>query len=355
MIRSGIVPPDRFARAVETIERNATSLTQIVEDILDVSRIISGKLRLAMQPVDIPDIARHAIEAIAPTAHAKGIQLESHVDPDVSPVSADPERLQQVVWNLLSNAVKFTGRGGAIELRIGDVDGQVEISVRDTGIGITPEFLPHLFERFRQADASTTREHGGLGLGLSIARQLVEMHGGTIDAASEGAGRGSTFRVRLPAIAPADAHDDEPVMVRIADDASAARLPELHGVRVLAVDDDRDALQMLREILQSAGAHVSTADSAQAALDAIDAVHPDVLVSDVGMPRMDGFDLIARIRSSPKAAVRGLPAVAVTAYARSEDRARALRAGYQMHLSKPIDPAELLAAVASLGQRTPSR
>ena len=347
MVRSGLISGDRQHRAVETIERNATSLAQIVEDVLDVSRIISGKMRLEVQPVDIADVIRNAVAGVIPAADAKGVRIEQLIDPDASPVSGDPERLQQVIWNLMSNAVKFTGRGGRVQVRVLRADAHVDIVVTDTGIGIPRGFLPHLFEAFRQADASFGRERGGLGLGLNITRQLVEMHGGTIEASSEGEGKGATFRVRLPLMR--HVHDGRSADERT--EAARLSMPDLRGVRILAVDDDRDALDMVQEILQAAGADVSTAASAYQALDVIASVHPDVLVADIGMPRMDGFELIGKIRENENAAVRDVPAAALTAYARSEDRARALHSGFQVHLSKPIDPAELMSTVASLAKR----
>ena len=210
MLRSGIIAPDKKDKAIETIERNATSLTQIVEDVLDISRIVSGKIRLSVQPVDFPDIVRSAIDAVTPAADAKGVRIETLLDPEAAPVSGDPERLQQILWNLLSNAVKFTDRGGRVQVRLERVDSHVEVAVSDTGIGIAPEFLPHVFERFRQADAGIARERGGLGLGLSIARQLTEMHGGTIDVSSGGVGKGATFRLKIPLMIVHPVHDDAP-------------------------------------------------------------------------------------------------------------------------------------------------
>jgi PAS domain S-box-containing protein len=355
MMRSGILAPEREGKAIETIERNATSLSQIVEDVLDVSRIVSGKMRLQVQPVALPDIVRGAVDGVMPAADARSIRVETILDPQAGAVSGDPERLQQVVWNLMSNAVKFTEKGGKVQVRLEQVNSHVEIIVSDTGVGISPEFLPHIFERFRQADSGTTRERGGLGLGLSIARQLVEMHGGTIVASSAGAGHGSTFRVSLPLMIVDPAPPREPRVHPRAERTSGRvlGLPNLTGVRVLAVDDDRDALGMLRDILQTAGAVVDIADSATAALDAFDGELPDVIVADLGMPRMDGFEFIGRVRQHANEKVRKIPAAALTAYARSEDRAKALRNGFQIHLSKPIDPTELMAAIAALARRAP--
>jgi PAS domain S-box-containing protein len=355
MIRSGLVSGDTHGRAVETIERNATSLTQIVEDVLDVSRIISGKIRLDVQPVDIPALIRHALDAVTPAADAKGIRLETELGAVSTPISGDPDRLQQVIWNLVSNAVKFTARGGSVRVQLARVDGHVEIAVIDTGIGIAPEFLPHVFERFRQADSGTTRERGGLGLGLAISRNIVEMHGGTIRAESEGKGHGTTVRVILPLMTStgtaAAALDPRPALAA----GSPVLVPDLLGVRVLVVDDDPDALRMVREILEAAGAQVVSAATAAEALGCLSTALPDVLVADLGLPRMDGFALIAEIRQGPNPGWRDLPAAALTAYARSEDRARALRSGFHVHLSKPIDPGELMATVASLAGRKDDR
>ena len=352
MLRSGMLKDHKRDNALDTLERNATSLTQIVEDVLDVSRIAAGKIRLNVQPLDLPVVLHDALATVMPGAEAKGVRIQSIVDPDVGPVSGDPDRLQQVIWNLFSNAVKFTPRGGRIQVRLQRVNSHVEISVSDTGVGIRDDFLPHLFERFRQADSTTTRAHGGLGLGLAIARQIVELHGGTIHAFSDGEGKGATFRIELhvmivhPAASAAEAriHQRTEVFVSRMDDRT------LLNVRVLAVDDDADALTLVREILESAGAYVFTASSAPAALAVLEEQSPDVLISDIGMPGMDGFELIQRVRTLPSEK-KGIPAAALTAYARSEDRARALRTGFEMHLAKPIDPSELIAAVTSLARR----
>jgi signal transduction histidine kinase/ActR/RegA family two-component response regulator len=353
MVRSGLVQAERQGNAIDTIERNASALTQIVEDILDVSRIISGKVRVDVQPVDLPAVVQHAIDTVAPAAAAKQIRMSTVLDPRAMPVAGDPARLQQVVWNVLANAVKFTNRGGQVQVRVERVNSHVEIVVSDTGIGIAPEFLPHLFERFRQADAGTTREHGGLGLGLAIARHLVEMHGGTIQAASGGVGSGATFTVRLPVmIAHSITTAERRVHPRGTSAATSDSVPDLHGIRVLAIDDDRDALTMVAEILEAAGAHVTGADSAKDAFEMLNVWQPHVIIVDVGMPQIDGYQFVARLRQSETLALRRLPVAALTAYARSEDRAKALRSGFQLHLAKPIDPAELMAAVAALVART---
>ncbi|HEV3141060.1 MAG TPA: ATP-binding protein, partial [Vicinamibacterales bacterium] len=352
MVSGGMITTDKLSRAIETIERNATMLTQMVEDILDVSRIVAGKMRLNVQAVELPLVVQEAIETIRPAAEAKRIEIHAVVDPQVSPISGDPDRLRQIVWNLLSNAVKFTPKGGQIQVRLERVNSSVEIIVSDNGAGIASEFLPHLFERFRQGDAGTTRQHGGLGLGLAIVRDLVQMHGGTVYASSDGPGTGATFRVRLPVRI---IHEGETAEKRVHPSHESRRssqaLPDLRGIHVLAVDDEPDALALLRGILEVAGARVTTARSGAAALERICAAQPDVLVADIGMPLMDGFELIQRVRTSDKPTLRDIPAAALTAYARSEDRAKTLQGGFEMHLAKPIDPIELASAVKALARR----
>ena len=351
MLRSGILKEDRREQALETLERNASSLTQMVEDVLDVSRIAAGKIRLHVQAVDLATVLRDALATVTPAADAKGVRLEPIFEAHIGPVSGDPDRLQQVIWNLLSNAVKFTPRGGRVQMRLQRVNSHVEVTVSDTGSGIREDFLPHLFERFRQGDSTTTRMHGGLGLGLAIAQRIVELHGGRIEAFSPGEGKGATFRVQLPImIVHAEVEPERRVHPRVETRRAPAEFPTLPDICVLAVDDDPDALTLVREILETAGARVRTATSGRAALESIEADVPDVLVSDLGMPGMDGFEMIQRIRKMEGRA-RELPAAALTAYARSEDRAKALRLGFEMHLAKPIDPSELVAAVASLARR----
>jgi PAS domain S-box-containing protein len=350
MLRSGLLALDKHPRALEIVERNAVSLTQIVEDVLDVSRIIAGKIRLNVQQVDIADAIHRAIDAVQPSADLKAIRIHSVLDSHAGPVAGDPERLQQIVWNLLANAVKFTNRGGRIEVRLERVDSTVMLVVSDTGVGIAPEFLPHLFERFRQADAGTARLRGGLGLGLAIVSQLVELHGGSIRGESEGLGKGATFTVSLPimvAMPRAAPPEREPSRAPV---ESTLAPPSLAGLRVLAVDDDADALAMIRDILEACGGTVLTASSTDLALALLAKERPDVLVADIGMPSVDGFELIARIRQQQDPRISNLPAAALTAYARSEDRTRALRAGFQMHLAKPINPSELIEAVLVLSR-----
>jgi CheY-like chemotaxis protein len=307
---------------------------------------------LDVQPVELSLIVENAVATVQPAADAKGVRLQTVIDPGVGRVSGDPGRLQQVVWNLMSNAVKFTPNNGRVHVRLERVNSHVEIVVSDTGAGIRPDFLPYVFERFRQADSGTTRKSGGLGLGLAIVRHIVEMHGGSVEASSAGEGEGATFRVRLPLMivqpATVETRREHP---RTARRDALTGLGDLHGVHVLAIDDEEDALTLLRVVLEAAGAQVTTLSSPLTALERIAEVKPHVLVLDLGMPEMDGFELIARIRKSPNAAVRHLPAAALTAFARSEDRTKALRSGFEMHLAKPVDPGELVASVATLARR----
>jgi PAS domain S-box-containing protein len=355
LLRGGVLTADKADRGLETLERNATSLKQIVEDLLDVSRIISGKIRLDVQPVELPLIIHNAVATVQPAADAKGVRLHAITDPRVGPVSGDPDRLQQVVGNLLSNAVKFTPRDGRVQVRLERSNSQVEIVVSDTGIGIRSDFLQHVFERFRQAESGTTRSTGGIGLGLSIVRHIVEMHGGTVQASSEGEGRGSTFRVSLPLMI-VHAEELEPrEHPHTERQTPLTYLEDLSGVRVLAIDDDADALGLLRAALETAGAEVSTSSSPADAFGQIETVKPDVLVVDLGMPLIDGFEFIARLRASANADIRDLRAVALTAFDRSGDRTKALQAGFEMHLAKPIEPGELVASVATLVRRAQRR
>jgi len=353
LLRGGILSGEKAQRGLETLERNATSLTRIVEDVLEVSRIITGKVRLDVQPVELPLIVHNAVATVQPAADAKGVRLQTILDRGVGQVSGDPDRLQQVIWNLLSNAVKFTPRGGRVQVRLERVNSHVEIAVSDTGIGIRPAFLPRVFERFHQAESGTTRKTGGLGLGLAIVRHMVELHGGVVEASSPGEGEGATFRVRLPLMivqtAPLPVQRGrqrrEPL-------AALTGLEDLHGVRVLAIDDEADALTLLRVVLEAAGADVVTESSAAGALERIEEMQPQAIVIDIGMPGMDGFELIARIRSSSNPRVRDVPAAALTAFARSEDRTKALRSGFELHLAKPVDPAELVASISTLVRRS---
>ncbi|HEV2864536.1 MAG TPA: PAS domain S-box protein [Pyrinomonadaceae bacterium] len=353
LLRGGGLKAGAVSKALETIERNARSQSQLIDDLLDVSRIVTGKLRLDVVPVSPSTFIDAAVEAVRPAAEAKGVRLQKLIDTGVQTVMVDPARLQQVVWNLLTNAVKFTPRGGLVQMRLERVNSQVEMSVTDTGAGIDPEFLPHVFERFRQADQRTTRQHGGLGLGLAIVRHLVELHGGTVRADSGGEGAGSTFTVSLP-VAPIHRREEAQEGARPAaiETLPAHECPErLDGLRVLVVDDEPDARELLAVGLGQCGAEVVTASSAHEALRAMAGGAFDVLVSDIGMPGEDGYELIRMVRALPAGGGGGTPAVALTAYARTEDRLRAMRAGFEMHVSKPVELTELVVVVANLARR----
>jgi CheY-like chemotaxis protein/two-component sensor histidine kinase len=325
----------------------------LIDDILDVSRIITGKLRLDVRAVDLSSVISAAVDAARPGAEAKNIRLQTLIDPQAAQISGDPDRLQQVIWNLLSNAIKFTPKDGRVQVRLECVNSHVEIVVSDTGAGIEPEFLPFVFERFRQSDGSMTRRHGGLGLGLAIVRQLVELHGGTVSVESKGEGQGSTFIVSLPILPVRLAPEEElPRIHPTAQNGLSTNCPpELSGLRVLLVDDEADSRDLLNFVLQSCGAQVSTASSAAEALELIKRERFDVIISDIGMPKEDGFSLIRKIRGLPNEQGGNIPAIALTAYARAEDRVHALRYGFQMHIAKPVESAELTAAVANLAGR----
>jgi PAS domain S-box-containing protein len=360
MLRKRKLNEATIAKAVETIERNARSQGKLIEDILDISRIIRGQLQLNIHPVHLVPVINAVIENVRPTAELRDIQIESILDPLVGEVMGDSERLQQVVWNLLTNAIKFTPCGGRVQVRLerGTADPLgcpcAQIAVKDTGKGISPDFLPYVFERFRQADGATTRSHGGLGLGLAIVRHLVEMHNGTVYAASEGEGRGATFTVQLPII------DSPTVQLIEKNEAVLDNFPALDGLRVLVVDDAADTLELIKFILEQCKAQVTTTTSAGEALEAITQSgryaiaksKPDILISDIGMPEEDGYCLIARVRSLEAEQGTPLPAIALTAFATEEERTRALNAGFQMHVAKPVEPEELVAAVASLAGRS---
>lgn len=349
LLRMGGMGPDEFGQGLETIERNARMQAQLVEDLLDLSRIISGKLRLEIGNVDMPAVIEAALDSVRPAAEAKSIRIVPVIDSHAGMIRGDANRLQQVVWNLLSNAIKFTPRNGQVQITLVSSGGQAEVSVSDNGEGIDPEFLPHVFDRLRQADASTTRKHGGLGLGLSIARHLVELHGGTAQAFSAGKGRGATFTVLLPVSLR---QQDEPARSeRVSGsrlNAQPGPLPSLAGVEALVVDDELDARDLIARILRQCGARVTVAASVREAMALIAAQTPDVLLSDIGMPGEDGYALIRQLRSLPQAHGGRIPAIALTAFARNEDRQRALDEGFQMHIAKPVEPAELTAAVAEL-------
>ncbi len=351
MLRSGVLDPDRFERALEAAERNAQVQTKLVEDILDVSRIITGKLHLQFRETSLSAVATAALDTVRPAAEAKAIQLRSNLDPTVGVISGDSDRLQQVVWNLLSNAIKFTPPGGWVEVSLRGVSSEAELRVEDSGVGMKASFLPHVFDRFRQADSTTKRKHSGLGLGLALVRHLVELHGGKVTAESAGEGRGSTFTVRLPMVAAAADSEWPPAPASQAEIPSFDGLPRLNGLRVLFVDDQVDARELVSELLQVYGAEVIAVDSADNAIKAIENSSPDVLVSDIGMPREDGYDLIRKIRARKAENGGRIPAVAVTGFAGSEHSRRALAEGFQRYLAKPIDPAELIALVADLAGR----
>jgi signal transduction histidine kinase/ActR/RegA family two-component response regulator len=341
--------PQWMAEGLDTIERNARAQSRLIEDILDFSRITAGKLRLDVRSIDLVDVVRDAIEIVRPAADAKGVRLESVLDPNAGQISGDPDRLQQVIWNLLSNAVKFTPRGGAVHVRLQRVASQCELSVCDSGEGIAPEFLPFVFDRFSQADNSSTRTHSGLGLGLGIVRHLAELHGGTVHAFSEGLGTGSTFVVRLPLAATlpmGEAQAAEAATMVVAP-AGLDALADLSGACILLVEDNDDARRLLQTILRRCGATVYAAENVGEALLILGKLRADILVSDIGLPGEDGYSLIRRIRLAEPATGR-MPAIALTAYTRSVDRVRALAAGFQMHLAKPVEPSELTAAVKSL-------
>ena len=346
VLRTGKLDPAAGARALETIERNARSQAQLIADLLDVSRIITGKLRLDFKPVELRRIIDSALETVRPAADAKGILLDISIGPLASPVLGDADRLQQVIWNLLSNAIKFTPRTGRVEVRVREEGGNAVIRVSDSGIGIRPDFLPYVFDRFRQAEGSITRTHGGLGLGLSIVRHLIELHGGTAEVESAGEGEGAIFSVRLPL--RAELAGDDP-LDRTGVTAGLFSTPDLlAGVRVVVVEDEADTRELLALSLQQCGAEVSAFGSVPEALASFDLAVPDVLLSDIGVPGEDGYSLIRKVRALPPALGGNVPAAALTAYARAEDRLRALEAGYQTHLAKPVDPAELIATVARL-------
>ncbi len=353
LLRAGQLDTESAGGALVTIERNARAQSQLVDDLLDVSRIITGKLRLDIRHVDPGSFIESAIEALRPAAEAKNVRIQKVMDTGAISIAGDPARLQQVIWNLLANAIKFTPRGGRVQVRLERINSHIEIAVSDTGVGIKPEFLPHVFERFRQADQKTTRKHGGLGLGLAIARHLIELHGGTVQAESAGEGHGATFVIKLPLV-PVYQKSDFAERVH---PAARETLPSydcyerLDGLKVLVVDDEADARDLLKVGIGQCGAEVRTAGSTQAVLEAIENDLPDLLISDIGMPGEDGYELIKKIRALPVDKGGNIPAIALTAYARTEDRLHALRAGYQMHVPKPVELAELVAVAASLVRR----
>jgi len=355
MLNMGDLDEKTTRDGLQVIERNAKAQAEIVGDILDVSRIITGKLHIDARPVELAAIVRAAVDTLQLAADAKNISLSLSLDPDAGLVAGDPDRLQQIVWNLVSNAIKFTPNNGRAEVRLQQVDSCVELIVGDNGIGISDQFLPHVFERFRQADSSRTRAHGGLGLGLAIVRHLVELHGGTATAESAGEGQGAKFTVRLPLAMAAQtlASKKESQAPRATADAeSKPDVNSLDGLRVLLVDDEPDTLEILRVMLKQFGANVRGATSASAALETFLEWKPDVLVSDLGMPGEDGLKLIERVRALTPEQGCNIPAAALTAHVRDDDRIHALAAGYQTHIKKPVDPGQLATAVASLVRKS---
>jgi len=341
--------PADHARGLETIERNARIQAQIVNDLLDMSRIISGKVQLEVQPLYLHEVINNSIDAVSQSAVAKNIRIQPMLDTGIGLVRGDPNRLQQVLWNLLSNAIKFTPKDGRVQVVLERVNSHVEICIEDTGIGIRPDFLPYVFDRFRQADSGTTRRHGGLGLGLSIVKNLVELHGGTVRVKSPGENQGSTFIVSLPiSYVRGSARETTARPGGFGDVAEAIELPELRNIRVLIIDDEADGRTLVAHILQDRGASPVCISSAEEALEALGREHFDVLLSDIGMPNMDGYQLIREVRRLDKSRTKPIPAIAITAYARPEDRQRSLLAGFHMHLSKPIEPRELIASIAGL-------
>ena len=347
LLRERRARPEDHDRGLETIERNVRIQTQIVNDLLDMSRIISGKIHLEVQPLYLHDVVGHAIDSVLQTAAAKNIRILPLLDSRIGLVRGDPNRLQQVLWNLLSNAIKFTPGGGRVQVVLERVNSHVEISVEDNGIGIRDEFLPYVFDRFRQADAGNSRKFGGLGLGLSIVKSLVELHGGSVRVKSPGENLGSTFIVALP-ISHVRHEGKEAPRVTTPDSLDQAELPRLDKIRVLVVDDEQDGRALVARILDGQGAIPVCASSAAEALELLSREHFDLLLSDIGMPDINGFELISRVRQMDKSRQRPLPAIALTAYARTEDRQRSLLAGFHMHLSKPTEARELIASIAGL-------
>lgn len=350
MLKSGKLDPESASHALEVIERNAWAQKQIIEDILDVSRVITGKLQLKIAPLDLVPVVESALDAMRPAMEAKDIRVETIIDAGLRMISGDADRLQQVVWNLLSNAAKFTPVGGKVEIRVSQVGAHVQIQIGDTGPGIDPSFLPHVFERFRQADGSTTRTHGGLGLGLAIVRHLVELHGGVISAENRKDGPGAVFTLKIP-LPSGELRQEALITAASVFKDTETEPANLDGLRILVVDDESDALDLIAMELTQHGAQVKSATSATEALTCLEQNEFDLLISDIGMPENDGYDLIREVRQREAGKTKRIPAVALTAYARVQDRMRAILAGYNTHVPKPVEANELVTIVASLAGR----
>lgn len=350
LILSGNMKNDDIHRGLETIERNARAQNKLIEDLLEMSSIISGKVRLDMQQLDVVSLIEAAVESVKPTAQAKGVALQKKIAPRISPIIGDPNRLQQIFWNLLSNSLKFTPKGGKIEVVVEQSSSFLEIRINDSGLGIAPEFMPYVFDRFRQGDASLTRQYGGLGLGLAIVKQLVELHGGAVRAESAGAAQGSSFVVHLP-LSAADNVKNEPAptLREYFDEKN----PPLAGLKVLVIDDEFDACELIKRMLTQCKADVISAASATEGLELLKIDRPDVIISDISMPGKNGYQFIAEVRDLPEKEGGKTPAIALTAFARADDRARAMSAGYDNHLPKPVDPVELITAINNLARRIP--
>ncbi|MEP6975715.1 MAG: ATP-binding protein [Spartobacteria bacterium] len=354
LMKSGRHEPELISEGIEVIDRNVRVQTDLIEDLLDMSRVISGKLRLDVQHLDPGRAIDAAIETVTPAAEAKGIRIKKILDSEAGPISGDPGRVQQIFGNLLSNAIKFTRKGGKVQVLLERVNSHLEITVADTGQGIEAEFLPYVFDRFRQADGSANRRHGGLGLGLAIAKQLVVLHGGSIRAESEGRGQGTSFIVSLP-VKVMHAHLDPSERRHPATPSAAPgyrKCTDLAGLKILVVDDERDARELLRRMLINCEAEVLLAASAGEALSLVDSQVPDILISDIGMAEVDGYEFLRKLRTRELPNGRKTPAIALTAFARSEDRTKALLAGFSAHISKPVEPSELIATIASVIGRT---
>jgi signal transduction histidine kinase/ActR/RegA family two-component response regulator len=342
-----------LAEGLEIITRNARNQARLIDDLLDMSRIISGKMRLEVQRVDLPAVIDAAIESVKPAADAKCIKLQKIIDPIAGPTSGDPNRLQQVVWNLLINAIKFTPKEGKVQVVVERVDSHIEVSVSDTGKGIAAEFLPHVFERFSQADNSARRGNGGLGLGLAIVKSLAELHGGSVRAKSGGEGKGATFIVSLPISVVHSLDRAENLQhIMVSPEDALLHSADLKGIRVMVVDDDADAIGLVKRIMEECGAVVTTCASGKECMECLPRGRPDVVIMDIGMPEMDGYMLIAKLRGLGREQGGQTPAIALTAFARSEDRRQAMLAGFDVHIAKPVEPGELVAVVSRLARRT---